>query len=75
MGFSNCPMYCGGHSPSMPYVLAGLPFHLSIFLFLHLSAAPMEAAPAMGAMGAMGPVARFCNAFSFLENMGSGQEW
>eukprot|EP00435_Cladocopium_sp_Y103_P017898 s1711_g4.t1 len=58
LGFSNCPMYCGGHSPSMPYVLAGLPFHLTIFLSLHLAAAPtMEPTPSAG------PVATFCNAF------------
>lgn len=64
LGFSNCPMYCGGHSPSMPYVLAGLPFHLTIFLFLHLSAAPAPTTgPPPPTPGAAGPVATFCSAF------------
>eukprot|EP00435_Cladocopium_sp_Y103_P066525 s44_g28.t1 len=42
LGFSDCPNYLhqDGPSPSMPYVLVGLPFHLLVFASLHLAAAP-----------------------------------
>ena len=40
LGFSNCPMRKGGNSPSIPYVLAGLPFHITVFISLHLASAP-----------------------------------
>ena len=40
LGFSKCPMIDGGNSPSIPYVLAGLPFHITVFISLHLASAP-----------------------------------
>lgn len=40
LGFSKCPMINGGNSPSIPYVLAGLPFHITVFISLHLASAP-----------------------------------
>jgi len=40
LGFSKCPMIDGGNCPSIPYVLAGLPFHITVFISLHLASAP-----------------------------------
>ena len=44
LGFSHCPMVAGwvreGNSPSVPYVLAGLPFFITVFTSLHLASAP-----------------------------------
>ena len=44
LGFSHCPMLAGwlrnGNSPSIPYVLAGLPFYITAFSSLHLASAP-----------------------------------
>ena len=44
LGFSHCPMLAGwlrnGNSPSIPYVLAGLPFFITAFTSLHLASAP-----------------------------------
>lgn len=69
LGFSNCPAYLDqdAASPSMPYVLLGLPFHLLVFASLHLAAAPAALEPektkATATPGVLSGVATLCNAF------------
>lgn len=70
LGFSDCPdyLYQNGPSPSMPYVLLGLPFHLLVFASLHLAAVP-EPKPTNAAISKrpLSGVAAVCNAFSGLD--------
>ena len=68
-GFSRCPFYLGGDSPSpsIPYVLAGVLFQPIVFVSLHLAAAPVRPAPPV-----LLPVSRalaVCNGFSDLREL------